>query len=217
MSLQLLDLPTEILLSVANELSSPELHSLRVVCRQLDQVAFDLVSRKYFAPLEIKPTRNGLQRLYIISKEYRLNRCVQSLRIVDGLNHYEKSERGLWTTIFLEDTRRATTRLELQTLELDAIILTPEMLRAILFASSDSLRTLRIHDTRITDCGRWPSLFADMVGKFPRLRTVTVDHPREFRRHTGCFAFFVDFSKFAEYPVMPGIGKEWSGLGLGCR
>ena len=206
MSLHLLHLPFELLRACASELSSHDLRSLRLVCRQLDQVAFDLLGPRDFTRITTDLGRISLQRLQDISKAVHVNCCavhvnccVKNLRIV-----YEFPSTRVWTTTekFVEDICWGNTRFNLETLELDYVSMTLKVFRDLLFSSSNSLHTLSIKNTWLIG-GKWTSVFKYMVGKLPHLRNITLNHPFQSENDDAVW-FGCRFSPLTEYPVEPG-------------
>ena len=205
MPLQLLHLPVEMLRAVANDLENHELRSLRLVCRQVDRLAFDIVGPRNFTDVRMDANRKGLQRLYDMSQAVHVNRCVKRLEIYWGFRSYDRWTLNHRTNKILEDMRRTTTGLKLESLELSCPTLTLDMLRVILLSSRDSLHTLRIQWGRMRDGDRWSSVFADMVGKFPRLRTLALHHLIEGH---GTSEIDVDFPRLARSLVVPGWEED---------
>ena len=204
MSLHLLHLPLEILLASASELSDRDLHSLRLVCRQLNQVAFDLVGPREFARVNIDLGRNGLQRLHGISEAIHINRCVKYLCIVDGRYYDKETVQYFETEKVVKDLCQMDNRLKLQTLELHSVNLTLKSVMDLLFSNRDSLHTFHIVGCKIMDGGKWRRVFEDMVGNFPQLRIVRVDCCYEVENGN---LIRVPLPKLTKYPLVPGSAK----------
>ena len=203
MSLHLLHLPLEILLASASELSDRDLHSLRLVCRQLNQVAFDLVGPREFNFVNINLRYTGLQRLHGISKAVHINRCVKHLCIVDGRYSDKDTAQYFETEKAVRDICQGDNRLKLQTLELHHVNLTQIALLDLLFSNRDSLHTFDITGSEISNGGKWRRVFADMVGNFPQLRAIKVDFPYEYENDK---LTIVQFTKLIKYPCP--LGSE---------
>ena len=203
MPIHLFDLPLEILYAVTKELNPHELRSLRLVCRALDPIAFDLFGPRDFARIEtdLKPTL--LRRLDGISKAVHINRCVKHLIIVP---YYLSSEVRVPDPKMIEDIVEAICRgshlLNLKTLSLGLTGMTPRILRELLFSSSGSLQTLHLEGTMLEKGGKWTRVFASMVGNFPRLRNVVVDNLYEFG--DPCNGIPLRFPGLVEYDIVPG-------------
>ena len=209
MPLHLLQLPFEILRAIVKELHIRQQRFLRLVCRQLDQVAFDFVGRRNFAHLltDLTPTR--LQRLYGISRTDHINRCVKNLCIEadwcwdtpEKLQDFFDSEK------VVEDIFSGNTKLNFKILELEWTYLTLKVIKDVLFSNHDSLHTLIITGTVMVNGGKWTDVFADMVGNFPHLRDVTIDPPLEYDLESDTYVCN-EYSRLAEYPVVPGSEKK---------
>ena len=219
MSVQLLHLPVEILRAVGDELEEHELRSLRLVCQHLDQVAFSIVGPRHFADVRVESNRKGLQRIYDLSQSVRVGPCVKRLEINWGCRCYEKWTHTRRTNKILQKMRRAARGLKLESLEFGFVPLTLDMLRVIMLSSRDSLHTLKIQGANMEKGDQWHSVFADMVGKFPRLRTVLLDHLRK-DHSVNVLENDVDFPRLARNPAVPGWKKdlinEW-GTGVDIR
>ncbi|CAF9924995.1 MAG: hypothetical protein HETSPECPRED_005715 [Heterodermia speciosa] len=202
MPIHLFDLPLEILYAVTKELNPRELRSLRLVCRALDPIAFDLFGPRDFARIEtdLKPTL--LRRLDGISKAVHINHCVKHLSIVSSRNLSEDRLPDPETEDIVQAICRGNPLLNLQTLSLGLTGMTPRILRDLLFSSSGSLQTLHLEGTMLEKGGKWTRVFASMIGNFPRLRSVVVDNLYEFG--DPCNGTPLGFPGLVEYDIVPG-------------
>ncbi|KAL8787190.1 MAG: hypothetical protein Q9195_007881 [Heterodermia aff. obscurata] len=199
-SLQLLHLPLELLWTITDELSPHELRALRLVCRKLDQMVFDLVGPKDFAHVKVDLYPTRLQRLDGISKTVHVNRCVKRLTLLTG-GYSEEHLRDLETKKIVKNICCENPLSNLEILYMGLTELTPKLLDDLLFWNSGSLRTIHFGGTLLQNGGKWTSVFAGMVGEFPNLQTVKVENLYEF--DDPCNGLPLLFPGFVNYPIEP--------------
>ncbi|KAM0328805.1 hypothetical protein ACHAQA_005219 [Verticillium albo-atrum] len=81
--------PLEIVLRIANDLSTTELCSLRLTCRSIERFLFTTFSREFFSKRQFMLTEDSLQALIDISRS-RIGDCLK--HVIIGLDHFKKRD-----------------------------------------------------------------------------------------------------------------------------